>query len=893
MPRQHPCFGPRSPCLPVRRWPASSTLRSPPTARRGSTRLASRALNCCSRPTSHSGQNAAVVASARGVVAVHPYRERVWAALLLALYRLGRQADALAALRALRETLADGLGLDPSPQIQELEQMILRQDAALEAVRVPAGTEQSFQRAMTTPPEDPFVGRRAELDVIVDTVALATSGAKGRLLVFEGPAGMGKSALLSRLESAVAAAQGVVLRAAGVRAAELPTLWPWVTVVRGIGQSAPDVLRAALDGPGGESLALLDPSLVAGSIPRPGDSSLSRTWLYRAVIDLLRAAHAATPVALLLDDAHWLDTETLDLLVLAVEELLPRGMIFAVALRPEESAQARQAVGGLGAGLSDAVVRLSLARLDTTDVARIVEQVSGSHPGPDVVTAIAARTAGNPFFVLELTRLLVSERRLDTAAVYSALPEGVRQVLRRRLDRLPDQTVAVLTVLALLGRPAKAELLASATAMAPDTVLDACEAAVLAGLLVDDPGLGFVLTHDLIRQTLEEALTPSRRVRWHAGIASALLADSESTGDKPGPDGIVELADQLTRAAPVLGVEQALRYVLLAADDAYNRLALGRSEEFLQTALNLVEQIADPTERARRAAEIHSRLTTGRIMLRTSGTQPVIPDASIGADTIEPLDPDDPGDFYNSAIQLVAAGRNEALFAAAQAEVRPGLPVIADSYVHFFLAMGCFELGRPDEARAAFLRGEQLHRSAPDEGARPILFDLFVAATHGLLAAVETVCGNDDAAAEQLQRARALPDPSPFVLVTIEFWAAWCASQRGNYEFAATVAGQCAVHARGFFYETGAGLLEGWAAAMLGDQAGLHRAEAAYDEYVALGIRHQVTTYQVLLAEARAHHGDLERARELIRESRDWSVRTGELTLGPRLRALADRLLST
>ena len=139
-----------------------------------------------------------------------------------------------------------------------------------------------------------------------------------------------------------------------------------------------------------------------------------------------------------------------------------------------------------------------------------------------MASAIHARTAGNPLFVRELIRLLSSEHRLDADGVRVTLPAEVADVLRRRLGRLPQQTVALLSVISVAGGPARTDILADVTGLDPDAVLDGCEAAILAGLLLDDarhPG-SVVLSHDLVRQTLEQSLSTARRLRLHARLAT-------------------------------------------------------------------------------------------------------------------------------------------------------------------------------------------------------------------------------------------------------------------------------------------------------------------------------------------------------------------------------------
>ena len=571
------------------------------------------------------GDADSVAERARQFVRANPYRERGWCALMLALYRCGRQSEALAAAASLRRTLATELGVDPSPEVRSLEEQILRQDAALSS---PAAALQHLPPnplATRAPPTlaagDPehhggfspdagtrLVGRDGVLAAVNAAVAQAEAR-RGQLLVLHATAGLGKSSILEALAERVQAIGGAVLRGDCVGAGNAPALWPWVSIVHeilGKGGSSPG-LGLAPQGDGVEpedrsaaraALALLqsDPSggNSAGGAVLGGNAALSnRTRLFRAVIDALAAARLARPVAVVIDDVHWADKDTLTLLSLAVEELVDRGVLFAVAVRAGEPGADRvlDLVNGLR---RTGVQRLSLPVLGTSEVATLVRRLSDSGADPEVASVIRSRTAGNPFFICELVRLLSSERRLDTEGVRTALPSEVREVLLRRLDRLPQQTVALLSVVAVAGGPTPADLLSEVTGLDTDAVLDGCEAAVVAGLLRDDaqhPG-SFALSHDLVRQTIEQSLSSARRLRLHARIADVLQRQQPMT-----PPQIVDLARHLTLAAPLVGAAAAIPHLVAASDDALSRYANDQAEQHLKTALALIPQVRDTTER--------------------------------------------------------------------------------------------------------------------------------------------------------------------------------------------------------------------------------------------------------------------------------------------------------
>ncbi|MFZ0158082.1 MAG: BTAD domain-containing putative transcriptional regulator [Kineosporiaceae bacterium] len=358
------------------------------------------------------GETDSVAERSRQFVGEHPYRERGWCALMLALYRCGRQAEALAAAAGLRRVLATELGVSPSPEVRRLEEQILRHDAALSlsateltGLSPEAGTaSEESPGASATDPRSSLVGRDDALSLVSAAVERAESG-QGRLLVLHAPTGMGKSSVLQALEERVRADGGVVVRGDCIGPGTAPALWPWVTIVRGITDTETPLVAGGLDA-------------------READAGLARTRLFRGVIDAVAGARAAGPLAVVMDDVHWADADTLTLLSLAVDELARHGVLFAVAVRSDEPGS--DAVLALLDRLRRTdVQRVSLAPLETAEVAAVVRELSGADADPHVVAAIRSRTGGNPLFVCELVRLLSSEGRLDADGVRATLPGEV------------------------------------------------------------------------------------------------------------------------------------------------------------------------------------------------------------------------------------------------------------------------------------------------------------------------------------------------------------------------------------------------------------------------------------------------------------------------------------
>ena len=578
------------------------------------------------------GRPAEVAEMARRAVLENPHRERAWCALMLALYRLGRQSEALEVAHELRGILTDGLGLDPSPEVRLLQEQILTQDPTLDQqahVRL-SPAHPGLLEAVSEPEVSGsagFVGRHDVTEALDGVTKDATSG-HGQFVIVDGPAGMGKSAVLEELTARLQTSDALVLRGGGVSAGASPALWPWVAMVRQLVAADPEVTESARTGGSAAALALLDPSVVRGGesegFATEIDPVLARTRLYRAVVDLLAQAHRARPLALVVDDAHWLDPDTLGLLALAADELLPRGVVVAVALRADEAPAVSDEIDAVAARHHARTMRLSLTGLTTADVEELIRRTNPEAAHVQLAPALVARTGGNPFFLTELLRLLTSERNLDVPSVNTVLPHQVRDVLRRRIDRLPDRTQSLLNVVALLNRPAELRLLTGVTGLSDEVALDDAEAALASSLLIEDPASGgFLLSHDLVRQTLEEMLSANRLARMHARIAEVMQADEQESPTML-PEVVVEIARHLVLAESVVGANAAIPYLIAVADDARSRAAFHLVERALRTALQLSGRVADPARRNVLQLELRTRLVVQSNIISGSLDSPIL-----------------------------------------------------------------------------------------------------------------------------------------------------------------------------------------------------------------------------------------------------------------------------
>ena len=258
------------------------------------------------------GRHAEVVGDLERLVAEHPARERLRGQLMLALYRSGRQADALAAYQDARRALLDELGIEPGRALQELERAILNHDRRLDApvsIEAPDRSEHPGRRAAGV-----FVGRERELADILGAFDDARSGT-GRLVLLTGEPGIGKSRLADELAAHAQARGTTVLWGRCWEAGGAPAYWPWVQALRSyVRDQDPETLRRQL-GAGTSDLAHLLPDLreLFPDVPELHDleSEGARFRLFDAVATFLRNASEETPLVLVLDDLHVADEPSL------------------------------------------------------------------------------------------------------------------------------------------------------------------------------------------------------------------------------------------------------------------------------------------------------------------------------------------------------------------------------------------------------------------------------------------------------------------------------------------------------------------------------------------------------------------------------------------------------
>ena len=387
---------------------------------------------------------------------------------------------------------------------------------------------------------------------------------------------------------------------------------PWAQILRAIA-AAPDAAEAlaVAFAPYGNLPAVLDPTLIE-ALPLPAaeriaDPELARSRLYQGIVDGLCRLAAHRPLVLIVDDAHWLDAPSTVLLTMFAKTVRRSRVLLAVGYREAELAPEAPLAGALGELLADpSAVRMPLQGLGADGVAALARDVTGADVPEQTVAMLLDRTGGNPFFVVELLRVLVAEHTLAPEHV----PVRVQEVVRRRLAKLPGQVNAVIAVASVLGRDVSVPVLREVVQIDELALFDTLDTAVVSGILTatDDPGL-LRFSHDLVRQTAYLDQGPLRRARLHARAAQALRDTGLAT--------VAELAGHLRAALPVLSPFDVVPALIEAAGEAYEQTAHEQASALLEEAVGVLHRA--PAGERRDVAELDLRIRLAYMHQATDG----------------------------------------------------------------------------------------------------------------------------------------------------------------------------------------------------------------------------------------------------------------------------------
>lgn len=560
------------------------------------------------------GAHAVAAAELEALVAERPLRERLWALLMLSLYRCGRQADALRAYTRARQVLIEELGIEPGTELRSVQAGILAQTPSLDWWPVQQGQSSTAREGPPASSWRPgetsdLVGREEEVERLGTALAQAVGG-RGRVLLVSGEPGIGKTRLSEELAARAVGRGALVVWGRCDEGEGAPPFWPWVQIIEALYDAEPEQLTSALAA-GGPELGLVVPRLqeAIGQPPAfpPTDTATARFRLGIAIATVLTALARHRPLVLILDDLHWADRVSLELTSFVAERVQSNPVLITATYRDVDPLPGHDLTETLGRlARLRGVVRFPLGGLAQSAVGDLLMQASGSEPSEEVTASIWARTEGNPFFVGELVKLLTSEGTLGGAHGEEQAPPGVGAVLRRRLARLPEATNALLSVSAVSGRSFELAVVAAAAGIDDASALDLVDLAVACGLIVEEASAvgRFRFAHALVQETIYTQIGALRRARLHAQVGQSL---ERIQGDRAAPS---EVANHYVLATSACGPEKAIAALARAADAAQAALAPEAAEDHFRLALALLEELPAGRDRDRTELDLQDRLAT-------------------------------------------------------------------------------------------------------------------------------------------------------------------------------------------------------------------------------------------------------------------------------------------
>jgi len=446
-----------------------------------------------------------------------------------------------------------------------------------------------------------FVGRHDAMERLKQLWKEAVAGER-RVALLAGEPGVGKTRLAAEV-AALAHGDGAAVLAGRCDEDMGVPYQPFVEALHHFLTHAPaEDLGAGLGRHSGE-LARLVPEVAERApealAPLRSDPETERYRLFDAVAGWLAVLSAGQPVLLVLDDLQWAAKPTLLLLRHLTRSAEPMRLLVVGTYRDTELGHDHPLVEVLAdLRRQSGVERFSLLGLDEGGVVQYLEGATGQALGDEeflLARAIYGETQGNPFFVREVLRHLAESGAVEQRGkVWAArlpvdemgIPEGVREVVGRRVARLSDRTQQVLRTAAVAGAEFEVSVLQAAGGLDEDAVVSALEEATTARLVAEASGGRYRFAHALVRHTLYDGISTARRASMHRRVAESIEAVHAGRLD----DHLPALAYHYTRACePTPDTATAVAYSMRAGDRALNQLAYDEAVGYYRQALDLLE----------------------------------------------------------------------------------------------------------------------------------------------------------------------------------------------------------------------------------------------------------------------------------------------------------------
>ncbi len=579
------------------------------------------------------GDYTEAISLARRVLARDEVRENAYQALMRYQAESGDSAAALLTYERCRTILAEELGADPSPVTQELHQRILKGEIQLPDVATltarsgepltPASAEDRAPQPLpqqTVLPHlgdhfpDTFVGRQQEQALIQQALADTLSGT-GALVILAGETGVGKTRLAFQALQQAGEAGATVISATCQR---LEKELPYAPLADGIGrylQALPDSSLRRLPQAPLVHLAQIIPSLQDRLIPQepkaesPLTPEENRQRLIDGIVAFLTGLARLRPLVLFLDDIHWADVDTLAVLSRLSKHIPEQPILLILAYRTGDLVE-NENLQTLLQALSRHPRRhtLSMDRLGLEDVRTFVVHMLGGMDarGEQLARQLYDATLGNALFLTEALKSLQEQLQgssQDPLATWSlndrhsldlGRSQRIKEIIRERMDRLPDQARRVLQLAAVIGRDFSLELLELASERDP---IQGLEVLLRRQFLIErlDERLDF--NHHVVRQVAYDSMTALWRRRLHGRVADA-LAQLRTAQENP-----AEVAFHYGQAGPSGRLEFA-RYSILAGEKLMQAYAFQQAIRHFDDALEALEDRPDsPPELVRQALQ--------------------------------------------------------------------------------------------------------------------------------------------------------------------------------------------------------------------------------------------------------------------------------------------------
>lgn len=522
-----------------------------------------------------------------------------------------------------------------------------------------------------------FVGRGDEVAAFDDLVrSLPSHGARTVLLA--GEAGIGKSRLVGELRRLAAMAGALVATGRTTVEGEALPFGPVVGLVRDLVRQVP---ADRMGGP----LATTQRLLLGSSAEAAGPAHVARLVLFESMLDAVDDTAADRPLVLVLEDLHWADPASIELLDHLVRNLEHQPVLIVATFRPDvvdSRPTARRVLAELRH--HPAVLPMALGGLQQDEIGALLAEVTGQTPSWAVVDAVYRRSEGNPLFAEELADVTEG----------SSLPPALQDLLTVRVDQLPPLARQAVAALAVLGASADHRLLAATAELDADDLHAGVTDAVRHGVLITDASARLVrFRHALLRDAAHDALLPTQRTRLHQRAAGALIADSSLAAAGPG-HAAAELAEHHAEA----GEWAAACVESIAAAQASTALySMHAAHTHLQRALDAHRRAAGRCD--------HPSVDDAELNRLAAETAYLVGDLELGLHlgqaALAALPPATSGERRAGCVTLIAKsagalGKAETAFGviataeeALQAEARgPGMAEVVTMHARLLMAAG-------------------------------------------------------------------------------------------------------------------------------------------------------------------------------------------------------------